>query len=231
MSNSSFPSLPWPEVVDRISPSVFCVNAGDSAGTGFAISLGRSPNESRHFTMVATAWHVLAGLETASDTLELVSHDGTKTVSDQTDHIGFLRLGPSVFDTALIYLDTAEPLIDVADLLPMLPVDSMLPRGAMVGWLGFPSVAEPEFCFFHGTISGHIGTPPTYLVDGVAINGVSGGPVFDDRCHLVGMVSAYLPNKIDEQTMLPGLAAVTPINAIRYWIDTSLKATDLSRSA
>jgi hypothetical protein len=31
--------------------------------------------------------------------------------------------------------------------------------------------------------------PPVYLVDGVAINGVSGGPVFDDRCHLVGLVS------------------------------------------
>jgi hypothetical protein len=46
--------------------------------------------------------------------------------------------------------------------------------------------------------------PPVYLVDGVAINGVSGGPVFDDRCHLAGLVSAYLPNRVAPNTTLPG---------------------------
>ena len=76
-----------------------------------------------------------------------------------------------------------------------------------------------------------MGSPPTYLVDGVAINGVSGGPVFDDRCHLIGVVFAYIPNQLGENTLLPGLAAITPINAIRYWLDNHLQATDLSRLA
>lgn len=140
-----------------------------------------------------------------------------------------MRLGPAKFDTALIYLDTADPLIDIGNLLPVLPADSMLARGTEVGWLGFPSIAGPELCFFRGVVSGYLGNPPTYLMDGVAINGVSGGPVFDDRCHLVGMVSAYLPNQLDQETLLPGLSAITPINAIRYWMTNELRATDLSQ--
>lgn len=231
MSSPRFPSLPRDQVVDRVAPSVFCVNAGDSSGTGFVVSVGRSPTDDRSYTMVATAWHVVKNLSSTSQSLELVSHDGKHTVTDTTDRIGFLRLGPSVFDTALIYLDTANPLIESGDLLPVFPADSMLARGADVGWLGFPSIADPEICFFRGVISGYLGNPPTYLVDGVAINGVSGGPVFDDRCHLIGMVSAYIPNQLDEKTVLPGLAAITPINAIRHWMDNELQATDLSRLA
>ena len=80
-------------------------------------------------------------------------------------------------------------------------------------------MAEAELCFFHGFISGYFNDPPTYLVDGVAINGVSGGPAFDNRVHIIGLVSAYIPNRVDRQTTLPGLMALIPINAIRYWME------------
>ena len=90
----------------------------------------------------------------------------------------------------------------------------MLPRGTAIGWLGYPGLVFPELCFFHGVVSGHLETPPVYLIDGVAINGVSGGPAFDPSGLVVGLVSAYLPNRLHPDTTLPGLMIVTPLTHI-----------------
>ena len=46
-----------------------------------------------------------------------------------------------------------------------------------------------------------------YLVDGVAINGVSGGPAFIPEKMLIGVVAAYIPNRATGEP-LPGLAVV-----------------------
>jgi hypothetical protein len=47
-----------------------------------------------------------------------------------------------------------------------------------------------------------------YLIDGVAINGVGGGPVFaalkNDQPQLLGTISAYMPNRMRGDA-LPGL--------------------------
>lgn len=225
-----FPSLPWDQAIDRVSKATFAIEAGEAAGTGFVLSVGLSEGAQTFHTMLATAWHVLRDAEDTGGDLVVTSSDGHRAFSSKSNRIGYLRLGPAIFDTALIYLETQEPVVEVADLLPIYPADSMLARGSDVGWLGFPAIAEPELCFFKGTISGYLSDPPAYLADGVAINGVSGGPVFDDRCHLVGMVSAYLPNRLDEATLLPGLSCVTPINAIRYWLDNDLRARNLSEA-
>jgi len=124
----------------------------------------------------------------------------------------------------LILLSTKKHIINHQQLAPMMPYQSMLARGAEVGWLGFPGLVEPELCFFHGNVSGSLNEPPTYLIDGVAINGVSGGPVFDERAHLIGLVSAYIPNRVDAQTTLPGLAALVPINGIRFFMENNMSA-------
>lgn len=148
MSNPRFPTLPWDKVVDRVSPSVFQVYAGNSAGTGFVVSLGQGGNSNRHYTMVITAWHVLENLTGSNGELRLVSVDGSKEFSDMSDIIGYKRLGKAVFDTALIYLETNEPLIEIGDMLPVFPADSILGRGAEVGWLGFPGIAECRIVLF-----------------------------------------------------------------------------------
>jgi hypothetical protein len=82
-----------------------------------------------------------------------------------------------------------------AAIRPQLFFPIMFPRGAPLGWLGYPGLAFPELCFFRGFISGHQEKPPIYLVDGVAINGVSGGPAFDLSGLIVGLISAYRPNE------------------------------------
>jgi hypothetical protein len=102
--------------------------------------------------------------------------------------------------------------------------ESQMPRGTEIGLVGFPGIIGGEFCFFKGTISGYLSSPLTYLVDAVAINGVSGGPAFDNHAQIVGLVSSYIPNRVDEYTTLPGLLTLIPIGLIRYWMESKMKA-------
>jgi hypothetical protein len=106
-----------------------------------------------------------------------------------------------------------------------MPLETMLPRGAEVGWLGFPGLVYPELCFFRGVVSGYSERPPIYLIDGVAINGVSGGPAFDRTGLLAGFVSAYVPNQVSGDLTLPGLMILTPLNLVRLWMQEILGAT------
>jgi hypothetical protein len=227
---ATWPELRWDEVVDHVSKSVFRLYAGSSAGTGFLIGLGRDKRSGACFANIATAWHVLQSLPGTTDELEIVTSDRKTVFSSSADRIGFYPIGDARYDTGLIVVRTDQPLFDNNMLLPLFPHDSMLAKGSDIGWLGFPGIVEPEICFFHGHVSGYINDPPTYLVDGVAINGVSGGPAFDNRCHVVGLVSAYVPNRVDEKTTLPGLMALVPINAIRYWMEHRLGARVLKRT-
>ncbi len=224
-----WPELLWPDVIDRVSRSVFRVVAGNSAGTGFLVSLA-GDRRGRQFAQIATAWHVVEDLVGTSSELELISSSLDAHFSTPANQIGFYPLGDVRYDTALLVLQMEKPLIDERELLPLFPSDSVLPRGAEIGWLGFPGIVEPELCFFHGHISGYLNDPPTYLVDGVAINGVSGGPAFDNRCHVVGIVSEYRPNTLNEGRTLPGLVGLVPINAVRYCMENRLGARVLHRS-
>lgn len=219
-----WPELPWDKVVDRVEKCLYRVYAGQSAGTCFLISLGFTQDKSKAYAMFATAWHVVKDMVGSTNDIQLVSADKKKVFDSRTDLIGFAPLGSELFDTALIIAKTGEPLVAESELLPFLPPDAMLARGAEIGWLGFPGLVDPEPCFFHGYISGYLNDPPTYLVDGVAINGASGGPAFDNRAHLIGLVSAYIPNRLDENTILPGMTALIPINAIRYHMEHGLGA-------
>ena len=226
-NTSQMPEMRWDEVVDRVSGSVFRLYAGSSAGTGFLISLGRDPKNGDSFATIATAWHVLEALPGTTDELDIVSFDRKTCFTSAADQIGFYPVGDVRYDTGLIVLRTGTPLVEEKELLPLFPHDSILARGADIGWLGFPGITEPELCFFHGYISGYLNDPPNYLVDGVAINGVSGGPAFDNRAHVIGLVSAYIPNRVDQATTLPGLMTLVPINAIRYWMEHRMGATVL----
>ena len=227
---AEWPELRWDEAVDRVSPAVYRLYAGSSAGTGFLIGLGRNPENGDAYATIATAWHVLEALPGTTDELEIVSANRETVFTSAADQVGFYPLGDAWYDTALIVLRTGKPLVNEAELLPLFPHDSILARGADIGWLGFPGITEPELCFFHGHVSGYLNDPPTYLVDGVAINGVSGGPAFDNRAHIIGLVSAYMPNRVDETTTLPGLMALVPINAIRHWMEHRMGARVLKGS-
>jgi hypothetical protein len=68
-----------------------------------------------------------------------------------------------------------------------------------------------------------VGTDGFYFVDGVAINGVSGGPTFainqDNKVQIIGLVSAYVPNRATG-AQLPGFCVVRDILPLYQTIKT-----------
>jgi hypothetical protein len=99
------------------------------------------------------------------------------------------------------------------DVLTLLPSSASLPIGSEVGWLGFPALAPSTLCFFQGSVSAR--QEHAYLIDGVAINGVSGGPVFvwtdGVGVQIIGTVSAYFPNRATGDA-LPGLSIARDVS-------------------
>jgi len=99
--------------------------------------------------------------------------------------------------------------------LNMLQEEANLKVGNEIGWLGFPG--GEELCFFSGRVSAWLESPRSYLVDGVAIHGVSGGPaffVYEGDALLIGVVSMYIPNRATGE-VLPGLSVVRDVQQVR----------------
>ena len=102
-----------------------------------------------------------------------------------------------------------------------------------VGWCGFPSIAPDDLCFFEGHISSYLAKEGSYLVDGVAINGVSGGPAFfpvdkQNEPIVCGVLSGYIPN-ITEGKSLPGVCYIRSVEAFRSLIKEYKSIDDKNR--
>jgi secreted trypsin-like serine protease len=72
-------------------------------------------------------------------------------------------------------------------------------------YVGFPGIEPDTLCLFSGNISAR--QTARYLIDGVAIHGVSGGPVIHlhgSGLRIVGVVSHYRANRLAGDP-LPGL--------------------------
>jgi hypothetical protein len=115
-------------------------------------------------------------------------------------------------DTAALMFNRGEFPLPIKA-LNLVPEGNYLKVGSSIGWLGFPGVSPQDLCFFSGCVSAWIDPQRSYLVDGVAINGVSGGPTFaiiGSDFMLIGVVSAYMPNRATGEA-LPGLSIVRDV--------------------
>jgi len=204
------PSKPWFEIVDAINPYTFKISTPGGSGTGFQIFL----NE-RGICGIATAYHVI---DHADEWLEPI-----KLVHFESKEVKFLKETERVIykypdkDLAIILFNKGElPLKSESPVL--LEKARFLKQGAEIAWCGFPSVQPDQLCFFAGHVSSYLDGEESYLVDGVAINGVSGGPAF--ACHekdgqkgieiIVGVMTAYMPNRATGET-LPGLSVIRSV--------------------
>jgi len=78
------------------------------------------------------------------------------------------------------------------------------------------------------------GDTRSYLIDGVAINGVSGGPVIyhtpaPETIHVIGVISAYIANRQQGQA-LPGLSVAQDISHSQSVMET-IKSIDQAQQA
>ena len=201
--------MTWQNAVDIVKPHVVKLATTDGHGTGFLV------HRRDDWVVIATAKHVVThahnwGLPIRVDYQNLAPL--TLTAVDRT-----LLLHPEQDSAVLVWkLQKSVAASLPVEPLPLLGDKSFVRTGVTIGWLGYPHLVEggTRCCFFSGSISDFI--RPRYFVDGVAINGVSGGPAFcpdkDGNITIVGSISEYWLNQQDEKS-LPGIMVANDISA------------------
>lgn len=203
--------MEWYEAVEVVTPHVVQISTPRCSGTGFYVS------SHKDFVTIATAAHVVSDSHLWEEPIRIYHPYSGK--------IQILRKGTRAVlveggvDTAAVMFKPDDiPLPTQA--LSLAPEGNYLKTGNEVGWLGFPAISQSGLCFFTGRISTWVDKQKAYLIDGVVINGVSGGPTFaihDANIYLVGVVSAYLPNRAMGET-LPGLSVVREVGQFQQLV-------------
>ncbi len=198
--------LEWSEAVKQVAPHVVRIMTPEGSGSGFLVSASADGQT----IGIATAAHVVTHAHYWEQPIRIEHKSSGKTVLLRTADRAIFP--DSAKDTAGIVFSKGElPFPEKP--LSLSPEGKFLVVGNEIGWLGFPAVAPGDLCFFTGRVSNYRNNSKEYLVDGVAINGVSGGPAFwngGDRVTLMGVMAAYIANRATGET-LPGIAVVSDI--------------------
>jgi len=190
----------WSDAVNSSLPCIVKIDTPTGHGTGFLCF----SNSQKPMLAIATAGHVIQHADKWMEPIRIYNHDSSKSLLLKASerHITMGNLS----DSALILFSKTQDLFEQISPLPLLDQEYVLRVGTQVGWIGFPTLEPNTPCFFSGMISARKNN--AYLIDGVAINGVSGGPVLyvdeEEETRVVGTVSAYRMNKATGDT-LPGL--------------------------
>jgi hypothetical protein len=197
----------WAKAVGTMKPYIFRIETPHSRGTGFQLTT----SEDTGLCGIATALHVIQQAFEWEEPIRIEHYTSSKTLLLKPPERA-IKVHTEM-DLAFVVFDKEDlPLQQVS--IPLIPEDTVLKQGIQTGWCGFPAMAPRDLCFFSGVISCYLHNENSYLVDGVAINGVSGGPSFyvnDEReVNLCGIVSEYRPN-VASGVVLPGVCVFRAI--------------------
>lgn len=198
----------WDQVVKKVSPHVLKIETPSGHGTGFLFLY----NDTNTWCGIATAEHVVAHADDWKQPIKIHHpHSGSTTFLKAEDRVIYRQWKT---DSAVILFFKGDLQLPESP-IALLPMGQLIDIGVEVGWLGFPAIAPHSLCFFSGNISARQEHRNAYLVDGVAINGVSGGPVLHltetEGVQIVGTVSAYSANRATGE-VLPGLAIAQDVS-------------------
>lgn len=192
--------MTWETAIEVVTPHVVRIETPTGYGTGFLAFY----NHEGTWCGIATAAHVVAHADEWQQPIRIRNSSPTPRFLKSEDRIIFLDQATDSAVVLFLKGDLQLPEIPIA----LTPPDMPCTVGSDIGWLGFPNIEMNTLCFFSGAISAHKAASKAYLIDGVAINGVSGGPVFHrpspDVIQIIGIVSAYHANRATGEA-LPGL--------------------------
>jgi hypothetical protein len=204
--------MEWHQIVDQVKPYVFKVETPEGFGTGFLFTYAGNNNA---LCAVATAAHVVEHAERWELPIKITHFaSGKSTVLKPDIRAVVVR---KELDTAAILFPIRG--MELPQELPaLIAQERHLKVGVRIGWVGFPALSPDDLCFFRGSVSCWVQEKQVYLVDGVAINGVSGGPAFyydeiEESLKVAGVISAYAPNRATGET-LPGLSVVRSVTQL-----------------
>lgn len=200
----------WNEMVEKVTPFIVKIETPEGHGTGFLYMF----NDSASMCGIATAHHVIAHADKWEEPIRVTHfHSASNTLVKETERVIFTD---EATDSAVILMPN-NTLKLPQNLIPLRPIEDRLAIGVEVGWLGFPAIGSGSntLCFFSGNISAWQNQRRAYLIDGVSINGISGGPVLysspADGTQIVGAVSAYIVNRATGES-LPGLSVAQDVS-------------------
>ena len=213
-------NLEWYEAVKFLDEHIFKISTPSGFGTGFLLAAG----EPSKLCSIATAAHVVGHAHQWEEPIRIEHYASGQSVLLHEDERAVF-IDEDLDTAALLFVKHGLPLPEVAhDLTP----EGVFYRVACeVGWVGFPAMSADTPCFFGGRISAYLSDKNSYLVDGVAINGVSGGPAIvieEDGIMVIGVVSAYIPNRATGEA-LPGLCLLSDVTHLQLTVK-SLKSLE-----
>jgi len=207
--------MSWATLFKAIEPYILSLKTPEGSGTAFLFTY----NKRKTIAGFATAAHVVDHAYDWKEPIKLIHHTtGKELFLTDEQRVVFLD---RALDSVSILI-TKGNLATPEDTLSLIDPSKFLLVGVEVAWVGFPSIAARNLCLSTGRISSRIKDYNSYLIDGVAINGVSGGPVFygSDRSSMkiIGTVSSYMPNRIYGDT-LPGLLRAQDVTSFHRTIN------------
>jgi hypothetical protein len=193
--------MSWSLLIDAVRPHVVKISTPDGFGTGFL----QFYTYDKKWCGIATAAHVVNHADHWQQPIRV--YDPASGAPVLLSHVQRVIFIDRRTDSAvLLFLNGDLQLPEIP--VTLFPMSKPHGLGVDVGWLGFPTVEPDTLCFFSGAIRARLENHSAYLIDGVAINGVSGGPVFHTSLsgapQIIGCVSAYHPNSATGEA-LPGL--------------------------
>lgn len=215
----------WDQVVQKVTPYIFKIETPAGHGTGFLCLY----NSTKTLCGVATTLHVVEYADTWKQPIRLSHHSSSEQIFLKDSEYSVIP--DLTTDSAVILFKS--PVFELpSKLIELIPLGAPLSIGKEVSWLGFPAIEPFTLCFFSGNVSAWLEFRKAYLIDGVAINGVSGGPVTflnnADGVQIVGIVSAYIANRATGDT-LPGLLYAQDVSHFRGVIDQIRSLDDANK--
>jgi hypothetical protein len=199
--------MSWESAISEVRPHVVRIQTQNSSGTGFLTLY----NHDLSWCGIATAAHVVDHADKWQQPIK-VENDVSGRFLNGPDRV--ILIDHSTDSAVVLFFkgDLQLPQVPIA----LMPMGHPLGIGSEVGWLGYPSMNADMLCFFAGAVSAQNLAQKSYLIDGVAIHGVSGGPVFhrsvdSSIVEIIGCMVAYHPN-LAAGTPLPGLSRAQDVS-------------------
>jgi len=221
--------MEWHECIDLITPHLVHISTPRGSGTGWLVSVSATTD----LCAIATAAHVVDHAHYWEEPIRILHpHSGSSLLLRATQRA--IHLDNSIDSAAIVFERGELPL--PSSTLELTRSGYFTKAGVEIGWMGYPALHQSNACFFSGRISHYDQPKKRYLVDGVAINGVSGGPTFWNKSaspggtlELIGIVSAYMVNRATGEA-LPGLAVIQDVSQF-YDIAERFRDIDEAKSS
>ncbi|MCF7935057.1 MAG: S1C family serine protease [Synergistales bacterium] len=199
----------WSHAIEQLYPFACKIRISRGTGTGCILSYDKE----RQLCCIATANHVISHAEGWNEPIRIIHAESGVEQLISPEGRTVYRHPES--DLAVIFFSHDRHPQSVE--MPSLTVeDEPLHVGNEVGWAGFPSILPDHFSFFSGRVSTALPQSESYLMNGEAMSGVSGGPAFivttQGNLHVVGIVTAYIPERAPGE-YLPGVCTVAGITS------------------